>query len=174
MAKIGRNEKCPCQSGKKYKHCCARLEQNHRPQPTPEQDIKATLMTQVERIQADAAKMKTVIMELGVFFFFSTAKGDAWLMEMTDCDCVQVASSGEALKAPIDENSEIIEVDWSHRYAIRNKQLELTAYEDDSVSILKGAPSKDLGASMRRLYNKFSKEELGKVHVSEPEASMEE
>ena len=23
MAKIGRNEQCPCQSGKKYKHCCA-------------------------------------------------------------------------------------------------------------------------------------------------------
>ena len=22
MAKVGRNEPCPCDSGKKYKHCC--------------------------------------------------------------------------------------------------------------------------------------------------------
>ncbi|HEY0876192.1 MAG TPA: SEC-C metal-binding domain-containing protein [Vicinamibacterales bacterium] len=22
MAKVGRNEPCPCSSGKKYKHCC--------------------------------------------------------------------------------------------------------------------------------------------------------
>ena len=25
MKKIGRNEPCPCNSGKKYKHCCGSL-----------------------------------------------------------------------------------------------------------------------------------------------------
>ena len=27
MSKIGRNHRCPCGSGKKYKHCCLKLAQ---------------------------------------------------------------------------------------------------------------------------------------------------
>jgi hypothetical protein len=30
MAKVGRNDPCPCGSGKKYKHCCLRLERDVR------------------------------------------------------------------------------------------------------------------------------------------------
>lgn len=38
MGKIGRNEKCPCNSGKKYKRCCGRLS-NYTPE-VPMDDIK--------------------------------------------------------------------------------------------------------------------------------------
>lgn len=30
MAKVGRNETCPCGSGKKYKHCCERKADSSR------------------------------------------------------------------------------------------------------------------------------------------------
>ncbi len=33
--KIGRNDPCPCGSGKKYKRCCMRQDQARRPAPTP-------------------------------------------------------------------------------------------------------------------------------------------
>lgn len=33
MAKIGRNQPCPCGSGKKYKHCCFSKDQAARAQP---------------------------------------------------------------------------------------------------------------------------------------------
>ncbi len=46
--------------------------------------MKLTLMSGVKEIQDDAVNRKTVCRELGVFFFYSTAKGDGWLMEMTD------------------------------------------------------------------------------------------
>ncbi|NOR25601.1 MAG: hypothetical protein GQ542_14685 [Desulforhopalus sp.] len=169
MAKIGRNDKCPCQSGKKYKHCCALKDQRARPQLTPDQALKLTLMNSVTQIQQDALSMRVIFRELGVFFFFSTAKGDAWLMEMTQCDCVQVAGGGKPLEAPIDENSETIETNWSHTFAINNKQVEITAYDDKSTRILANAPARELNAAMNRIRKKFSKEQLEKVHLPHPD-----
>lgn len=173
MAKIGRNESCPCRSGKKYKHCCAHKEQSVVAKPSPEQAMKITLMSGVEAVQADAMQQKEASKELGVFFFFSTEQGDAWLMEMTDCDCVQLASGGKALVPPIDENSETIEINWSHTFELRNKKVQLTAYSGDSVIFLDNAPAKKLNAAMRRIYKKFSKDQLRKVHVAQPEMLSE-
>lgn len=169
MPKIGRNEKCPCQSGKKYKHCCALKEQQASRQPTPQQTLKLTLTGGVKDIQADAVSRKTVIRELGVFFFYSTATGDAWVMEMTDCDCVQVAKDGVALEIPIDENPDTIEINWSHMYAVENKQLRITAYADKSVAVLADAPTRELNAAMRRIRKRFSSDQLKQVHLPPPE-----
>lgn len=172
MAKIGRNEKCPCQSGKKYKHCCARKEAAARPKPmTPEEAARITLMSGVNDIQETAERREAAVKEIGVFFFYSTTAGDAWLLEMTDCDCVQVAKGGERLQAPIDENPETIEVNWSHQFRIVNKQLRLTAYSDKSVTVLADAPAQSVHAMLRRIRKKFSPEQLQQVHVREAEAA---
>ncbi len=168
MAKIGRNEKCPCRSGKKYKHCCAGLTQVTQPQMSPEQKLKATLMNSVRDIQKQAMEKKEANSELGVFFFYSTRGGDAWVLEMTGCDCVQVARNGEILEPPIDENSETIEVNWSHMFDFRNKQLEFTAYADKHVRLLPDAPSQEISAAIRRIRKKFSREQLSKVHLPNP------
>ena len=174
MAKIGRNDKCPCQSGKKYKHCCARKVAAARPRPlTPEQAAKITLMGGVTDIQQKAATREATSNEIGVFFFYSTSAGDAWLLEMTDCDCVQVAKGGELLDAPIDENPETIEVNWSHQFKIVNRQLELTSYLDKSVTVLTDAPAQSIHAMLRRIRKKFSPEQLQQVHVRDAEASAD-
>ncbi|BHH84029.1 YecA family protein [Desulforhopalus sp. 52FAK] len=169
MAKIGRNEKCPCRSGKKFKHCCALKEREQIKALTPEQAMKVTLMDAVKQIQDDAVNKKAMSRELGVFFFFSTVEGDAWVMEMTDCDCVQVAEAGTALEPPIDENSETIEINWSHIFKVVNKQIELTAYKDKAVTVLPSGPSKELNAAIKRIRKKFTPEELEKVHVTSVE-----
>jgi hypothetical protein len=171
MAKIGRNEKCPCRSGKKYKHCCARKEKVSQPPASSEQQLKVTLMDGVKEIQEQARLKNKTDRELGVFFFYSTQKGDAWLLEMTDCDCVQVARDGEPLEAPVDENSETIEINWSHMFAFRDRQLELTAYSDKSILILEDAPSHGIRAAIRRIRKKFSREQLSKVHLPAPQSS---
>lgn len=170
MAKIGRNEKCPCRSGRKYKHCCALKAKAAPAAVSPEQEFKLTLMSGVERIQNDAAARKEVCRELGVFFFYATEKGNGWLLEMTDCDAVQVAKDGKPLDAPIDENSDTIEINWSHMYTIKEKQLELIDYKDKSIQLLGAAPTRELNAAMRRIRKKFSKEELDKVHIDSPDS----
>lgn len=165
MAKIGRNEKCPCRSGKKFKHCCALNHHENRPQ----QAGQVTLMSGVKEIQADAVNRKTACRELGVFFFYSTASGDAWLLEMTECDCVQVARAGEILEPPINEDSEVIEINYSHTFTLLNKQLQITAYADKSTEVLVDAPNRELHAAMRRIRKKFTGDQLKKVHLPQPE-----
>ncbi len=171
MAKIGRNDKCPCRSGKKFKKCCGLLESAPRldTSQSPEQKLKVTLMDGVREIQADAAIKKAVCRELGVFFFYSTSEGDGWMLEMTQSDCVRVAEKGKILKAPIDENSETIEINWSHMYALREKKLVITAYADKGEQILEDAPTREINAAMRRIAKKYSSEQLEKVHVTETE-----
>ena len=170
MAKIGRNDKCPCQSGKKFKRCCGRG--GSRPvqaktRPATEKDVQITLMDGVEVIQGLAEKRMEATRELGVFFFFSTAEGDAWLLEMTDQDCVKVAEDGKRLSPPIDESPETIEVNWSHTFAINNRMLELTAYSDKEVMVLEDAPAQKINAMAKRIKKKFSDEQLRQVHVEQ-------
>lgn len=171
MAKIGRNEKCPCQSGKKFKHCCALKESGIRPQNTQQQALMITLMDAVKKIQQEAINKRAVVHELGVFFFFSTEQGDAWLMEMTECDCIQVAKGGKALEAPIDENSETIEINWSHTFTVGDNHIELTGYADKKVRLLENSPGRELNAAMKGIRNKYSEEQLKKVHIPHPEES---
>lgn len=165
MAKIGRNDKCPCRSGKKYKHCCAQ----NAAVKVQQQAGQVTLMSGVREIQADAARKRAVCRELGVFFLYSTTLGDAWLLEMTGGDCLQVAQGREALESPIDENSEVIEINYSHTFAVVEKQLAITAYEDQSLQILPDAPTRELSAAMRRIRKKFSSDQLQKVHLANPQ-----
>lgn len=165
MVKIGRNEKCPCRSGKKFKHCCALSDSLQGRQ----QSVNVTLMREVTAIQADAARKKPAFRELGVFFFYSTTAGDAWLLEMTDGDCVQIARNGVALDPPIDETSEVIEIDYSHTFALKNKQLILVAYADKGVKILADAPTRELSAAIRRMMKKFPSDQLAKVHLPNPQ-----
>ncbi|MBM9512530.1 YecA family protein [Desulfogranum marinum] len=164
MGKIGRNQPCPCGSGKKYKHCCLTARQMER-QAVKEDQIKVTLMNAIAKVQGAAKKKKEEFFELGVFIFFSSAKGDAWLLEVTDSDAVQVARDGEALEAPIEENSETIEINWSHTYALREKKLFLTSYADQEEMQLSGAPTQQINAAMKRVKKRYSQELLDQVHI---------
>lgn len=173
MSKVGRNEPCPCRSGKKYKKCCGLNPKEAVIQLTPEQAMKVTLNSGVEAIQAQAENRNATKKELGVFFFYSTAAGDAWLLEMTQLDCVKVAEKGENLPPALDENPETIEIKWTHTFVIRNKQMEITAYEDKAVAVLSDAPTKEISAAVRRIRKKFSPEELEKLHLDPDEVDQE-
>ena len=56
-----------------------------------------------------------------------------WLLEVTDSDAIQLARGGELIDARIEENPETIEVNWTHTFAVRNKQFVLTSYEDQGA-----------------------------------------
>ncbi len=166
MGKIGRNEKCPCRSGKKFKHCCALKAPAANPQIRSGQAaVKLTLTDGVRAIQEAALQKKAINREVGVFFLYSTAIGDAWLLEMTDCDCVQVARAGEIMESPLEENPETIELNYSHIFILRDKRFEITAYADKSVRILEDAPTKEINAAIKRIRKRFSEEQLRAVHL---------
>lgn len=165
MAKIGRNERCPCGSGKKYKHCCANNPQVEKRPSTPEEQLRISLMNAVENSVGAAEQKQQTISELGVFVLLSTSQGNSWLFEVTQSDCVQLAKGSEALPVPIDENPETIEVEWSHTYRVKDRQMVLTAYADKSETVLDDCPVKEVAASIKRIRKKIPKEMLAEIHI---------
>jgi len=167
MGKIGRNEQCPCGSGKKFKHCCLLKEQagGASGPANPEAALKVSLVSEIEAIAQAAVEKRQKIKELGVFILLATTGGDAWLLEITDSDAVQLASGGEPLEIPIDENPETIEINWSHTFDLSNKEFELIAYSDQSKSVMANYPTQEVSASIKRIKKRFSSDVLNRVHV---------
>lgn len=165
MAKIGRNQPCPCGSGKKYKHCCLYAVELQQPAAAQANGLRVSLLAEIEKIQQAASAKKEHFHELGVFLFFSTAKGDAWLLEMTESDAVQVARGGEALEVDIDENSETIELTYSHTFTVVDRRLLLTSYSDKSEMALDDAPGLRIRNAIRRIRKRYPTAMLERVHV---------
>ena len=170
MAKIGRNEKCPCGSGKKYKHCCAKNPLPQQRTASPEEQLRVSLMDAVEKVCQAALQKKQSIIELGVFVLFSTRDGNGWLFEVTQSDCVQLTLDGEILAHPINENPETIEIEWSHIFRVVHKQMLLTAYKDRSEEVLADCPVKEVSASIKRIAKKIPPELLEKIHLDTEQA----
>jgi len=164
MGKIGRNQPCPCGSGKKYKHCCLAAKQAGAI-GSPANQMKVSLLAAIEKVQTQAVEKKATFHELGVFLFFSDHEGDAWLLEITESDAVQIARGGERLDVPIDENPETIEINFSHTFALRDRQFFLTAYADKAETLLDQAPTQQIHAAIRRLHKRYPKEMLERMHV---------
>lgn len=173
MGKVGRNHPCPCGSGKKYKHCCLSAQQAGTT-ASPTNQMKVSLIAAIEKIQGLAVDKKVAFQELGVFLFFSDQQGDAWLLEITESDAVQIARSGERLDVPIDENPETIAINFSHTFAIRDRHFFLTAYTDKTETSLDRAPTQQIHAAIRRLHKRYPKEMLERMHVDGEESGGED
>lgn len=169
MAKIGRNYPCPCGSGKKYKHCCLDREDNSQPAAHMGPQT-LSLRGAIEKLQESAAKKEPVLRELGVFVFFSDTNGDAWVLEVSDSDAVQVAEAGRPLEIELEENPETIEINWSHTFALHNKRLLVTTYADRQEIELGNAPVQQINAAIKRIYKRFTPEVLGQVHLADTSA----
>ncbi len=160
MTKIGRNEPCPCGSGKKYKKCC--IGQNITEATTPTQ---ISVSQEVEKLQETAIAKKESIKNIGVFIFITTAEGDGWLLELSDKDALQVAKGGEKIDVDITEKQETIEVNWSHRFEIKDKKFTTTAYADDTTEVHQNFPHSAVHSAIQRVNRSFSSQLLESIHV---------
>ena len=167
MAKIGRNQPCPCGSGKKYKHCCLPALQEGRPAAPPMEPLQFSLRKEVDRIQKAAAGLEVAFIETGVFILFADRQGDAWLLEVVESDAVKVAEQGKPLALDLEENSETIAVNWSHTYSLRDKRFVLTSYTDKTELELANAPTQQIRAAIRRIRKRYTPEVLDMIHVDD-------
>jgi hypothetical protein len=167
MGKIGRNETCPCGSGKKFKRCCLGKQQEQTANLTDVQKAQISLQNAINAIQESASKGIQKVHELGVFVFFSTTDGDAWLLEVTEMDALQVASDKQVLTVDLEENPETIEISWTHTFEIKNKKFVTTSYKDKKVEEVDSYPSHPILAAIKRIKKKYSPELLESVHIDE-------
>lgn len=129
------------------------------------EQVKISLAGEIDKIRAAAAKKQTVLLEMGVFIFFSDQEGDAWVLEVTESDAVQVAAGGEPLDIEMSENPELIEINWSHTFALRDRRLYLKGYADGQETELVHAPTQQINAAKKRIYKRYTPELLGQVHL---------
>jgi len=167
MGKIGRNDPCFCGSGLKFKKCCLTKIQNKEPDPA--QPPQVSLKNEIESIQQSAVAKKKSLHALGVFILFSTESGDGWLLEITDMDALQVAAGGEKLEVELVENPETIEVNWSHKFTVKNKKFITTAYADKNVTTYDDYPTHRIHSAVKKCRQKFTPELLNSLHVSQDE-----
>lgn len=134
--------------------------------------MRISLLAAIEKVQGIAAEKKASFHELGVFLFYSDTEGDAWMLEVTEADAVCIAQGGVAQQVPIEENPETIEINFSHTFALRERQLLVTAYADKSETLLEHAPTQQVHAAIRRLRKRYPKEVLARMHVNPSEESV--
>ncbi len=167
--KIGRNDMCPCGSGKKYKRCCMENPVTGSVGATgPGQP--PSLKGEVARIQKAAAAGEAKLREFGVFVLFSTDQGDAWLLEVSESDLVQVAAKGEKIDVEIDENPQTIAISWTHTFAIRNRQFVLTSYTEKTETVWDAFSTHAVAAAVSRIRRRISPDLADTLHLSEQEA----
>lgn len=133
------------------------------------QEMRVSLSGEIARIQRNAFEGKIRVYQLGVFIFFSMENGDAWVLEATDSDAVQVAARGEPQKAPVSEDRDRIVVDWSHNFALQQKRLFMTAYKEGTEREIIAAPTQQINAALRRIVRLYPQELLKKVHIRDEE-----
>ena len=173
MGKIGRNEACPCGSGRKFKRCCLGKQQTASSNLTEVQKTQISLQNAISTIQKAASQGVQNVHELGVFVLFSTTGGDAWLLEVTDSDALQVAAAQEILTVDFEENPETIEINWSHTFEIKDRQFVITAYKDKKVEKIENYPTHPIRAAIKRIKKKYSPELLESVHVDQEQTPKE-
>ena len=167
MKKIGRNEPCPCGSGKKYKQCCLKsgrldvaLQQNAN------RGVLARLQDELGRLRQNAARREASFRAFGVFLLFSTTEGDAWFLEITESDAARVAQDGEAVDLSLEEQGEHIVINWSHAFSVTDRKLHLRSYATHETSVLPLAPVQQIFAAIRRVKKRYDPTLLQQIHAS--------
>lgn len=108
---------------------------------------------------------KSEVRTIGVFVLFSSENGDAWLLELTDMDALLVARGGKAVEIEIVESAETLEINWSHRFSVKNKQMRVTAYADKKEEDLVGCPVHSIQAAIKKIRKRFPAEVLESIHL---------
>lgn len=165
MAKIGRNDACPCGSGRKFKKCCLGKQQDVGSGLTEVQKSQISLQNAISAIQKAASQGVQKVHELGVFVLFSTTEGDAWLLEVTDSDALQVAAAKEILTVDFEENPETIEINWTHTFEIKDRLFVIKAYKDKKVETIENYPTHAIVSAIKRIRKRYSPELLESVHL---------
>lgn len=173
MAKVGRNDPCPCGSGRKFKRCCLGKQQTAGTNLTEIQQAQISLQNAISKIQEKASQGVQKVHELGVFVLFSTTGGDAWMLEVSQSDALQVAAAKEILTVDFEENPETIEINWTHTFEIEEKQFVITAYKDKKVTTIENYPTHPISAAIKRIKKRYSSELLESVHVEQEQAPKE-
>ena len=137
-SKIGRNDPCPCGSGKKYKKCCMAADVTEIRTLQP-----ANIPQEVRHIIDCAYYRDARLVRLGSLLLFSTETGDAWLLDVEDNHALCLLRDSEAQLYVIDETTDNYIIAWDASYQIRGDAFVVYKKSGEIRTII-GYPTKEI------------------------------
>ncbi len=90
-------------------------------------------------IRGRAEQRVTCIVRLGPMVFFSTATGDAWMLDANDGEAACLARDGETVHVTIHESASRFAVEWQGRYRLEGDSFTFLA-NDGGAQTIDGYP----------------------------------
>src|SRR6266702_8827102 len=97
-----------------------------------------------------AANRDSRVVGVGPLVFFSTAAGDAWVLDPADASALCLARDGSALPVHIEESAERFAIEWTHRYRIDGSLMVFSASDGKALAV-EGFPTQEILRTARRL-----------------------
>jgi len=102
------------------------------------------LADEVRHIQRRAAEHDGRIVAVGQLVLFSTATGDAWLLDRTDRLAARLARDGEAEPIQIVETAATFAIEWKGSYRINGPAFVYSDRDTGRVITILGYPTDKL------------------------------
>ena len=102
------------------------------------------LADEVHSIQRRAAEHDGRIVAVGQLVLFSTATGDAWLLDRSDMLAARLARDGESEPVHIEDTDTAFTIGWTARYRIDGQAFIYSDRENGRVVTILGYPTDKL------------------------------
>jgi hypothetical protein len=89
------------------------------------------------------------VVSLGPLVFFSTATGDAWVLDAEDNLALQLAAAGTRLSFAITETGERFAIEWAGTFRIEG-DLMTFAERAGKLRAIMGYPTREIAAALAR------------------------
>ncbi|MFQ5707100.1 MAG: YecA family protein [bacterium] len=137
-SKIGRNDPCPCGSGKKYKKCCMA---SHESEIRTQEEIN--MQQEAKYIINCALQSDARLVQLESLLFFSTHTGDAWLLDTDDNLALCLMQDFEEQEYVINETLENFSIEWEASYHIKGNAF-IVCKKSGQIRTIVGYPTKEI------------------------------
>ena len=87
-------------------------------------------------------------------------------------DAIQVARGGEKMTVEIEENPKTIEINWTHKFDVKNKKFILTSYKDKSEEIREEYPVHSIISTVKKIRSRIPAELISSIHLDSEEENQ--
>ena len=101
---------------------------------------EVSFIAEARAVQHAALAMRARAVKLGQIVFFSTATGDAWMLDPGEGTAACLARAGDALAIPIRESAAELAIEWNADYHIDGRAFTVVERDSGSARTILGYP----------------------------------
>ncbi|MEO6594362.1 MAG: hypothetical protein ABIP94_06385 [Planctomycetota bacterium] len=107
---------------------------------------KYRIAWEIAYIVGRARERSARLVRLGQLALFSTATGDAWLLDPAEGMALPLALAGERLPSRVVETGQRFAIEWTHNYRVRGNAILVEERESGASKAFEGYPTAELAS----------------------------